>query len=944
MIARILRLLFVALLVSTLAINLLPAKKAKAEIVHPNTISAMWIDGNTINVGGSVTVEGKVYNVDLTFDGGDYDNNWRFEASKGGCGSILAIDKDATTSDSWGMGGDWNDPGDFTHAVLQLHIPLDPPTGGCKLVYGEEVSGNDLGTGIGVLNPERQKINYLAYNKGAVLKQVDKNSDWEFYKCTDKSNSFCAEAPTWLRTSEKGDSCQDYIRLPNKDFTVRPYNATESITTYRGFRQELSGSGGSCSKEAKTDVYLGNLLTDAQPPAISYNNGGTQNGDATEQSKTCESEGGKLSWLICPVLQAMDQGITYLDGFITKMLTVSSDYYTNSNAAAAWARMRDLAYIILVPIMLVMVIGTALGFSFLDAYTVKRAMPRLVVAVIFIALSWSITTFLITLTNAVGQGVEGLITSAVSGASSVSLASLFHPTQANSWEAAGFTLWGLMFLLSATTVGIIFSYLLVGIVMLFIGFLILAFRQFLLVALVIIAPLAILAWIFPGNDKGWKLWWSSFSKLLLMFPLITALIGIGKVFAYIIDSVGGSGDINLVNTTLKFVAYLLPFFFIPFTFKFAGGIFATVSGFAQDKTRGFFDAQKKKRQEERAATKERAGQGRRFSNKNGFTRFMSNAAMWGASPVDTFRATTGTFGGHAMLSELTLKKADHTQKLAQAISAAGANDKALRALGWGTAHAKNGFDGQRSTIMKMADDLAATGDSNDAIGAKWLRENSDFLTGVWKNEDYGRASVQAAAGLNLASQGFISKDEIATMSNRLNEDGSGFGNSFKTMAELAGKSAGTHPGYSTRLNAQGEFVEGDVGAMADLVTKKGVADVSGMKGLQIENSYGDGYRALLQAAPTIDPESGRQVVDVNGTKIDAAQQTAVADTLAQVAFASYAAPDVKRVTRQILVDAYGENRVAQMQGDYSRARDPSNPNFQGGPEEPPPSPGGGPGH
>ena len=52
---------------------------------------------------------------------------------------------------------------------------------------------------------------------------------------------------------------------------------------------------------------------------------------------------------------------------------------------------------------------------------------------------------------------------------------------------------------------------------LLIGFLALAFRQMLLIAFMVIAPLAILAWIFPGNDKLWKLWWNAFSKLLLLY-------------------------------------------------------------------------------------------------------------------------------------------------------------------------------------------------------------------------------------------------------------------------------------------------------------------------------------------------------------------------------------------------------------------------------------------
>src|SRR6185436_10887211 len=76
-----------------------------------------------------------------------------------------------------------------------------------------------------------------------------------------------------------------------------------------------------------------------------------------------------------------------------------------------------------------------------------------------------------------------------------------------------------------------------------IGFMVLLLRQLLVVALLLVAPLAILAWIFPGNDKLWKAWWSLFSKLLIMFPLIMGLLGIGRIFASIIND-GGGGSVS----------------------------------------------------------------------------------------------------------------------------------------------------------------------------------------------------------------------------------------------------------------------------------------------------------------------------------------------------------------------------------------------------------------
>jgi hypothetical protein len=48
----------------------------------------------------------------------------------------------------------------------------------------------------------------------------------------------------------------------------------------------------------------------------------------------------------------------------------------------------------------------------------------------------------------------------------------------------------------------------------------LAGRQIAIMILAIIAPLAIIAWIFPANTTLWKIWQKSFMKLLLLYPLI----------------------------------------------------------------------------------------------------------------------------------------------------------------------------------------------------------------------------------------------------------------------------------------------------------------------------------------------------------------------------------------------------------------------------------------
>lgn len=312
--------------------------------------------------------------------------------------------------------------------------------------------------------------------------------------------------------------------------------------------------------------------------------------DPAGDAQSCESEGGTLAWIFCPMLEFIDKQIAALDNAINNLLEVPPDDFADGSPLhEAWKVIRSLAYVILVPIMLVMVIGTALGIEVFSAYTVKKAFPRLVAAVLFIALSWDLTTFLVQLTNDFGGGILGLITSPFSNI----------PTSLADVIASGGGALGAGAVAGATTLaalalgpallGILLLYGLSALLALFVGIMVLTLRQVVLLFLLLAAPIAILAWIFPGNDKPWKLWWSSFSKLLLMYPLIIALIAMGRVFAGV-TSVSSTGGI--IEFLIKLIAYIGPYFFIPATFKFAGGAFATIAGMANDKGKGLFDRSK----------------------------------------------------------------------------------------------------------------------------------------------------------------------------------------------------------------------------------------------------------------------------------------------------------------------------------------------------------------
>lgn len=327
-------------------------------------------------------------------------------------------------------------------------------------------------------------------------------------------------------------------------------------------------------------------------------------GRTGDSSNSCESEGGVLSWVTCSFITLTSNGIDWVEKQIQGYLVIDSSFVKDSELKSAWMNIRNISYLLLIPIMLVMVISTALGMDFISAYTVKRALPRMIAAVMFITLSWYICAFLIDFFNAIGAGVRGLMeapfANAVVGQSGdgtnvlrgvdgkLTLATLFTGGSiATAFESLAFGV-----TIGIGAIALIFFFLPTFLLSIAIGWLVLTMRQLLIVGLVMLSPLAILAWIFPGNDKLWKLWWNSFTKLLMMYPLIMMLIAAGHIMAFLISTDGSGGALNFI---LRTGMWCVPYLFIPATFKFAGGALATIAGVANDKSKGLFDRARNKR-------------------------------------------------------------------------------------------------------------------------------------------------------------------------------------------------------------------------------------------------------------------------------------------------------------------------------------------------------------
>ncbi len=218
--------------------------------------------------------------------------------------------------------------------------------------------------------------------------------------------------------------------------------------------------------------------------------------------------------------------------------------------------LRNIANLIFVVAFLMVVLQYMTNINVVDAYFIKKFIPRLVIAVILVQASFFIVSELNYFFFDLGQSVQTIVFSG--------------QEPGNLTVGDGFatiaTFSGPALIGIALTIGIVM------LVVLLITVIILTLRYILLIVLAILAPLAFAAIAIPQLEGVSKKWFMMYIKLLLMYPIIMFFIAASSIIGQVFSGGG------LLDQVFGLIVQFLPFIILPFTFKFAGGIMGNVTG------------------------------------------------------------------------------------------------------------------------------------------------------------------------------------------------------------------------------------------------------------------------------------------------------------------------------------------------------------------------------
>jgi hypothetical protein len=265
---------------------------------------------------------------------------------------------------------------------------------------------------------------------------------------------------------------------------------------------------------------------------------------------TCAYE--NMGWVICPVLRATSQAGDNAFTFVSQnFLAVDITFYdAQSGAAQAGAMVRNFANVLFVFAFLIIVYSLITGRG-VGNYNIKRLVPRFILAVVFVNLSYYICQAMVDLSNVIGVTIQQLLVDGVAkniGPSAMPLASgpgKYDAASLSDLTSQIISMNNLQWILLAPLTAIVMTSAIVCSILI----VVLIIRKALIVALVLLAPLAFFAYLLPNTSEYFSKWMKLFASTLLLFPVIAILIGVGQIVSASIIR-ADSGDYKVDDDTV----------------------------------------------------------------------------------------------------------------------------------------------------------------------------------------------------------------------------------------------------------------------------------------------------------------------------------------------------------------------------------------------------------
>ncbi|MFZ1801417.1 MAG: hypothetical protein WAW62_01515 [Candidatus Saccharimonas aalborgensis] len=247
-----------------------------------------------------------------------------------------------------------------------------------------------------------------------------------------------------------------------------------------------------------------------------------------------------IGWLVCPIMNFMATVNDGAQNYISMALVVDQKVTDQSSGTyEAWQQFRNYANAAFVLAFLIIIFSQISNIG-ISNYGIKKLLPKIIVAAILVNVSYYVCQLAVDISNLLGYSFSNFTNSIA-----VKIGTPDIGSGSNTWldriggilAMVGLGVAAIALLLSISTPVVLAALLALAMTVL-----ILIGRQALIILLIVISPLAFVAYLLPNTENWFKKWYKLFSTLLLLFPIVAIVFGASKLASTILQAAAGNPD------------------------------------------------------------------------------------------------------------------------------------------------------------------------------------------------------------------------------------------------------------------------------------------------------------------------------------------------------------------------------------------------------------------
>lgn len=334
----------------------------------------------------------------------------------------------------------------------------------------------------------------------------------------------------------------------------------------------------------------GNTTTVTDEPGVttpdSTDTDNTTDAEEDEESEvaSCYDQVGSLGWIICPGAGLFGNVIDGAYDILTQIIEVNPiPTDTTSPTYVVWEYFKDITNSIFIIFLLVITMSQITGYG-MNNYGIKKALPRIIISAILVNLSYIICTIAVDLSNVLGNAFQGFfeniqniaiqngtISDTASGASVAGIVAAMLGIGTAGAVFAGAVVYGSI----GGVIWMLLPVLLSGLIAVISAVVTMAARQALIYILVMISPLALIAYMLPNTEKWYKKWFSMLTQMLFFYPMFSILYGASQLAGLVIIT----SATNWLGVVLGIAVKILPLFMSIPLMRMSHSALGAISGF-----------------------------------------------------------------------------------------------------------------------------------------------------------------------------------------------------------------------------------------------------------------------------------------------------------------------------------------------------------------------------